>query len=111
MQVLRNPAIWVLGLASACLYIARYGINSWFVFYLQEAKSYDIVSAGLTTSFSPIIGAAGTLAAGPISDFLFKGRRIPVTLLYNALLIAGLSAIPLIPPLSRFSPFLTCSLS
>jgi len=98
LQVLKNPAIWVLALASACLYVARYGINNWFVFYLQEAKSYEIKMAGFTTAFSPIIGAAGTLAAGPISDYLFGGRRIPVSLIYVVLLIAGLVAIPLIPP-------------
>ncbi len=98
LQVLRNPAIWILGLASACLYVARYGINNWFIFYLQEAKSYTIETAGFTTSFCPIIGAVGTLAAGPVSDYLFGGRRIPVSLIYGAVLIGGLIAIPLIPP-------------
>ncbi len=98
LQVLKNPAIWVLGLASACLYVARYGINNWFILYLQTAKSYELELAGLTTSFCPIIGGAGTLAAGPISDYLFGGRRIPVSLMYGVLLIGGLVAIPLIPP-------------
>jgi len=98
LQVLKNPAIWILGLASACLYVARYGINNWFILYLQAGKSYEIELAGLTTSFCPIIGAAGTLAAGPISDYLFGGRRIPVSLIYGVLLIGGLVAIPFIPP-------------
>jgi MFS transporter, OPA family, sugar phosphate sensor protein UhpC len=98
LQVLRNPAIWIVGLASACLYIARYGINNWFVFYLQAAKSYGIEAAGATTALSPIIGAAGTLSAGPISDYLFGGRRIPVSLMFGVVLIIGLVAIPLVPP-------------
>jgi len=98
LKVLKDPAIWVLGLASACVYVSRYGINNWFVLYLQEAKSCDIVKAGLTTSFAPIIGAAGTFAAGPVSDFVFGGRRIPVCLMYGVLLIGGLISIPLIPP-------------
>jgi OPA family sugar phosphate sensor protein UhpC-like MFS transporter len=97
-KMLRNPAIWILGLASACMYVARYGINEWFVLYLQEAKSYDIVRAGFVTSFSPIVGIAGTLLAGPLSDHVFGGRRIAPALLYGILLIAGLVAIPSIPP-------------
>jgi OPA family sugar phosphate sensor protein UhpC-like MFS transporter len=64
---------------------------------LQEAKGYEIAKAGLTTSFFPIVGAAGTLAAGPISDYVFRGRRLPVSLAYGVLLIAGLVAIPLVP--------------
>ncbi|MBN1347251.1 MAG: MFS transporter [Phycisphaerae bacterium] len=97
LHVLSNPAIWVLGLASACMYVARYGINNWFVFYLQEAKGLASGTAGFSTAFYPFIGALGTLSAGPISDYVFGGRRIPVCLLYGLLLIAGLVAIPLIP--------------
>jgi OPA family sugar phosphate sensor protein UhpC-like MFS transporter len=98
LALLKHPAIWILGLASASMYVARYGINEWFVLYLQKAKAYDIVAAGLTTSFFPIVGAAGTLAAGPISDYLFGGRRLPVCLAYGVLLIGGLVVIPFIPP-------------
>jgi OPA family sugar phosphate sensor protein UhpC-like MFS transporter len=95
---LKDPAIWVLGLASACVYVSRYGINNWFVFYLQEAKACGIEKAGAATSFAPIVGALGTFAAGPVSDFVFKGRRMPVSLMYGVLLIVGLISIPLIPP-------------
>ena len=98
LRMLRNPAMWILGLASATMYMARYGINEWFVLWLQEAKSYDLVRAGFVTSFSPFVGIAGTLLAGPVSDRLFGGRRLPPTLLYGGLLIAGLLAARLIPP-------------
>ncbi len=97
LRMLRNPAMWILGLASASMYMARYGINEWFVLWLQEAKSYDLVQAAFITSFSPSVGIAGTLAAGPISDRLFGGRRIPPTLLYGALLIVGLVAARWVP--------------
>ena len=30
--VLRNPAIWILALSSAFMYISRYAVNSWGVF-------------------------------------------------------------------------------
>jgi OPA family sugar phosphate sensor protein UhpC-like MFS transporter len=98
LTLLRNPVIWVLGLASACMYVVRYGINEWFILYLQEAKGYDLVGAGFVTSASPIVGAVGTFASGTLSDVFFRGRRLPVSLAYSALLIAGLLALPWIPP-------------
>jgi len=97
LRMLRNPAIWILGLASACMYMARYGINEWFVLWLQEAKSYGLVQAGAITSFAPIVGIVGTLAAGPVSDRLFGGRRILPSMIYGMLLVAGLVAARLIP--------------
>ena len=39
--VLRNPAIWILALSSAFMYISRYAVNSWGVFYLQAEKGYS----------------------------------------------------------------------
>ncbi len=98
LRMLRNPAMWVLGLASAFLYMARYGINEWFVLWLQEAKSYELLQAGIVTSFSPIVGIAGTLLAGPLSDRCFGGRRIAPALLYGVLLVVGLVAARWVPP-------------
>jgi OPA family sugar phosphate sensor protein UhpC-like MFS transporter len=98
IALLRDPVIWALGLASAAMYVVRYGINEWFVLYLQEAKGYDLVAAGLVTSASPIVGALGTLASGTVSDLLLRGRRLPVSLAYSVLLLAGLAAMPWIPP-------------
>ena len=40
-QVLMMPAIWILALSSAFMYISRYAINSWGVFYLEAQKGYS----------------------------------------------------------------------
>lgn len=37
-DVIKNPAVWILGLASLCCYIARYAIESWGVVYLTSQK-------------------------------------------------------------------------
>lgn len=37
-QILLMPAIWILALSSAFMYISRYAVNSWGVFYLQAQK-------------------------------------------------------------------------
>ena len=42
-SVLRNPAIWILAFSSAFMYISRYAVNSWGVFYLQAEKGYSTV--------------------------------------------------------------------
>ena len=41
--VVKNPAVWILGLSSLCVYIARYAVESWGVVYLTSAKGYDIM--------------------------------------------------------------------
>ena len=42
---LKNFALWRLGMASACMYMARYGMNNWGVLYLQEIKGYGLEKA------------------------------------------------------------------
>ena len=32
-EVLKNPAVWMLALSSAFMYISRYAVNSWGIFY------------------------------------------------------------------------------
>lgn len=39
-EVLRNPAIWMLALSSAFMYISRYAVNSWGIFFLEADKGY-----------------------------------------------------------------------
>lgn len=37
-QVLLMPAIWILALSSAFMYISRYAVNSWGVFILKHKR-------------------------------------------------------------------------
>ena len=90
LDVLRNPWIWVCGVASGLLYVSRYAINNWGVFYLQKQCGYTIQEAGGALSIFPIVGIAGTLLAGPISDRI-GGRRVPVALAYGILLCGALA--------------------
>lgn len=74
-QVLRHPAIWLLALASGCFYVTRYAVNSWGVFFLQEAKGYGAVQAASIVSANALAGILGTFCSGLVSDRLFKGDR------------------------------------
>ena len=43
--VVKNPAVWILGMSSLCVYIARYAVESWGVVYLTSQKGYDMMGA------------------------------------------------------------------
>ena len=90
LSILKIPAIWVLALSSATLYVTRYAINSWGVLYLQEARGYSLPMAGTLLMISTIAGMAGAVAYGFISDTVFKARRPPANLLFAILELCGL---------------------
>ncbi len=97
LLVLRSPAVWALGLASACMYVARYGFHSWGVLYLQEVKNYSLVEAGSLIGINTMAGLAGAALSGVISDRFFKSKRNVPTLLYGILLLGGLTVLHLTP--------------
>ena len=95
---LKSPAIWVLGLASASMYITRYAINSWAVLYLQEGRGYTLAQSGMMLGLSTMAGLIGCIAYGFISDQLFNARRPPATLIFGLLEITALLLIFYLPP-------------
>lgn len=93
LLMLKLPTIWILGLASATMYVTRYAINSWGIFYLQETKSYSEIEAGSLVGLSALVGVAGSVAYGFISDKLFNARRPPVTLIFGLIEVVALTTI------------------
>jgi MFS transporter, OPA family, sugar phosphate sensor protein UhpC len=93
LSILKIPAIWVLALAAATIYVTRYAINSWGVLYLQEERGYDLVTAGTLLMLSTLAGIAGALAFGVVSDKVFAARRPPANLLFAVLELIGLGII------------------
>ena len=87
MQVLKSPIVWVIGLSCACMYMSRYAVNSWAIFYLQEGKGYELVEAAAAMAAYPIFGLFGAIFSGVLSDKFFGARRNIPTLLYGILLI------------------------
>jgi len=90
LRIFRMGSIWVLGLASAAMYVTRYAINSWGILYLQETKGYSLVEAGGILGLNTIAGILGCIAYGFISDKLFNARRPPATLIFGILEVAAL---------------------
>lgn len=89
-EVLRNPAIWMLVLSSAFMYISRYAVNSWGIFFLQADKGYSNLEASSIISISSVCGILGTIASGWVSDRFFGGRRNVPALIFGLMNVLGL---------------------
>jgi OPA family sugar phosphate sensor protein UhpC-like MFS transporter len=83
LEVLKNPFIWILALSSACMYISRYAINSWGIFFLENEKAYTTLEASSLIGVSSVCGIIGTVLSGVLSDKLFKGNRNVPALLFG----------------------------
>ena len=89
-MVLKNPAIWMLALASAFMYISRYAVNSWGIFYLEAEKGYTNLEASAIISISSVCGIIGTISSGFVCDVLFKGKRNAPAVIFGLMNILGL---------------------
>lgn len=90
-EVLKNPFIWILAGSSAMMYISRYAIESWGIFYLEAQKGYTNMEASSIISVSAISGIIGTVVAGIISDKIFKSSRNIPALVAGVLNIFSMS--------------------
>lgn len=101
--VVKNPYVWILGISCTAMYVARYGVNSWGVLYLQEAKSYPLVTAGFILFLAKIMETIGAVSSGMVSDYVFKSRRNISTLVYGLIQIFGLVILFFAPSTYLFS--------
>ncbi|WP_249138156.1 MFS transporter [Phenylobacterium montanum] len=89
-SILKRPALWIVALSSAAMYVTRYAINSWGILYLQEIRGFSLPDAGLVLTASMLGGVAGTFCFGFISDKLFASHRPPTNLIYGLVELGGL---------------------
>lgn len=81
-DILCNKTLWMLAIAYVFVYVIRFGAEDWMIKYLSESKANSLELASLKLSSLPLVGIAGTVCAGIISDKVFKGKRAPVNLIY-----------------------------
>ena len=86
-------AIWVVALASALMYVTRYGVNSWGILYLQEIRGYSLLEAGTLMGIYGMAGIAGSVAYGFLSDKVFDAKRPPANLIFAIIEILALVVI------------------
>ena len=70
LSLVKHPAIWVLGLATATMYVTRYAINNWGILYLQEHHGLSLAQAGALIGLNTLAGIGGCAAYGWLSDRL-----------------------------------------
>ena len=91
-QVIRHPGIWVIALSSAFIYITQYAISGWGVLFLQKSKDFSLESATQIIGISEVAGIVGTVAAGWLSDKVFRGSRVIPVILSGILAFVALGA-------------------
>jgi len=95
--VLTNWAVWMIALASAFIYVSRYAINSWGIYFLEMKKGYSNLEASSIISVNAMFGLFGTLFSGVISDKLFGGRRNAPALIFGVINTVALCLFLLVP--------------
>ena len=96
-HVLKNKYIWILAISFFFVYIIRTALNDWIHIYLIQEKGYTKMLAAFCISCFEVGGFIGSLAAGYLSDTIFRGRRGPVNILFIFGLIFTLIMIWFIP--------------
>jgi len=97
LALLKNPALWLLALASCLMYIGRYAVISWGVFFLENAKGYNTLSASALISITGVFGIVGTGLSGLVSDRFFDGRRHGLAILFGLMNSASLGMFLFLP--------------
>ena len=97
LKVLKSPAIWILAISSAFMYISRYAVTSWGIFFLQEERHYSTVVASSIISVSSISGIFGNIFSGWVSDGVFKGKRNMPALIFGVLNAISLAVFLYVP--------------
>lgn len=82
--ILFNKTIWLLAIAYVFVYIIRYGSEDWIIKFLVEEKGNSVGLATQKLSCLAFCGILGAILAGIFSDKIFKGKRMPVNLIFLA---------------------------
>lgn len=73
-KVFSNPYIWVFAIANFFVYTVRYAVLDWGPTLLKEFKGVSLLHGGWMVAGFEVAGLAGTLAAGYLTDRIFRGR-------------------------------------
>lgn len=88
--ILRNKLIWFIAVANLMVYIIRWTLSNWIFLYLIVSQNFRNWQAARCIFWFEIGGFIGSLAAGWISDLVFKGKRTATNVLFFLFLIPSL---------------------
>ena len=89
--VFKHPGIWVIAISTAFLYITQHAVSDWGVLFLQKQKAFSLERATQVIGLAEVFGVAGNLAAGWLSDVLFRGNRVRPVVLAGILAVISLA--------------------
>ena len=84
-HVFTNKYIWIVSLANFFVYIIRYAVLDWGPTLLTEAKHIQITHAGWMVGGFEFCGLFGAIIGGRLTDRYFRGRAVPICLVYMVL--------------------------
>ncbi|MDM3872348.1 MFS transporter [Porticoccus sp. W117] len=95
--ILKNKLVWIVSIVNLFVYIVRIGVLDWAPSFLKESRGLSIVASANATAVFEIAGIAGAIAAGWLSDTVFKGRRGRVSILFMGLLVLSVLLLLKVP--------------
>ena len=80
-QIFTNPTLWIIAGAMMCTGLIRHTIEQWGPSYFKEVHNIaeDSLIYQICFNGQVVVGVAGAMVMGYISDKLFQSRRGPVT--------------------------------
>ncbi len=97
--LLRKPSLWMVSTSYFFLELCRYALMFWLPLYMVNQLKYTLQASGYLSSLYELIGIAGAVLAGYISDRFCQSRRAPV----SAVMLCGCAAVFMMEPeLIRF---------
>lgn len=94
-KVFTNPIMLTVAFAEFCTGFVRHGFEQWFPRYMLEAKHLALDSGIFRGGAAGVViaGIVGAFFAGTLSDWVFKGRRMPVAFIGYAIQVVCLGLI------------------
>jgi sugar phosphate permease len=94
LALLAKPSLWTISISYFFLELCRYALMFWLPFYMVNRLKYSFQAAGYLSSLYELIGIAGALLAGYVSDRFMQSRRAPI----SAMMLFGLGCVLLMQP-------------
>eukprot|EP00039_Didymoeca_costata_P019677 m.338498 g.338498 ORF g.338498 m.338498 type:complete len:468 (-) comp18445_c0_seq1:312-1715(-) len=102
-EVLNIEGIRPLGASYFCIKLVRYTLMFWLPFYMAQAHGLDAAQAAYMSTLFDIGGIFGSLLCGYLSDTVFPGRRLLVSVGMSIGCALALLSFGVLPGMSGFT--------
>ena len=107
VRLLKSQSLWAIGTAYFFLELCRYAFLFWLPFFLVDHLRFGLKTSGYISSLYELVGVAGALLAGYISDRFMHSRRAPV----SAMMLCGFGVVTLLPLLDPHPGLIVVSIA